>query len=431
MLRSKFQYKELKINIRNVIKSSGRNIRKDGSCQIYTEVVGFYSDGSKKTRLIPTGVQVKHQNFKVDGNAGKIDKNEPDSFAKEIKAWDAFGEVVDQLTQREKGTWNDDFNPNKLIDLSDMFPKSNKTLLDFIDDYISKRKGDGDPSGTVKEFTSLKNRMKGYEDAKKQKLKFEDINLTFADNFNSYLSNALIKKKDGSSKHYNKGTINKTFVILKTVLNFYYNRQDELGIRISDRFRLKEFMHGKASGNDPNPLTEIQLSTLRNHTFEFDGQNKIKDRFLWQCSTGMRFSDAFNITKANIKNDRSIYYYPQKTVRKQDNLVKVPINDLSRQILEKYDYNLTELKITNQDYNRDLATMFSILITKYPDVFTNRFTSHAGRDTFITHSIIGGIDVPTLMSMVGQTTWNVMRKYFKPSEDEAFKKMQQIEVFKL
>jgi integrase len=431
MLRSKFQIQETKISIRNIILTSGRNIKKKtGECKIYVEIIAFYADDTRKTKRIPTGVSVRPEHWTPDYTGGTISKKDPNSKTKELEIYDQFTKYVHQLTEREKGTWDDSFNPDNLESLDDLFPKVTKTLMDYIDDYITYRKSINTPRGTLKEFTTCKNRIDGYEKSKNVKLTFDDMNLAFSDSFYSY----LLKKSHGSGTQlktgYSSGTIHKTYAILITILNFFYERQEEYNIKLTDKFRSKKFKRGEPSINDPRPMSNTELSTLLKHTFENDSHNKMKERFLFQCSTGIRFSDMFSINEKNIKDD-CIDYYPVKTRHKKDNYVSVPLNPLSRSILQKYDYDMSKLMISNQKYNDGLRDMFTVLIEKYPEIFKQSYTSHNGRDTFITNSLASKIEVPTLLKMVGQESYEVMKRYNKVSKELRIKDMELVKEYQV
>jgi site-specific recombinase XerD len=158
--------------------------------------------------------------------------------------------------------------------------------------------------------------------------------------------------------------------------------------------------------------------------------NQHKDRFLFQCATGCRFSDMFEISRSNII-DGCIEYFPKKTHRKLDNKVIVPLNDLSKVILEKYDYNMKKLIISNQKYNDGLADMVNELRKDHPALFKQAYTTHNGRDSFITIAINSDVDVPSLLKMVGQNSWAVMQRYYKIDRNRIIAKMKNIKVFDL
>ncbi|MGV8964605.1 MAG: tyrosine-type recombinase/integrase, partial [Candidatus Saccharimonadaceae bacterium] len=296
-----------------------------------------------------------------------------------------------------------------------------KTLISYFDDYIAHRKALNTPRGTLKEFITCKNRVKGYEEHAKTVLYFEDINPIFSDNFYLYLMN---------EKKYKTGTIEKTYTILKTVLFYFDERKEELCINLSEKFKSKGFKKGVKSVNDPHPLTREEFALLCKHSFESKALELTKNRFLLQCVTGMRFSDAFRITPANIM-DECILYNPVKTIHKKNNLVTVPLNDISRNILEEIGYDSTKMQISNQKYNTSIVTMLKKLNEKYDNVFDITYTSHDARDTFITYNIENGTDIPTLLKMVGQESYDVMKRYFKPTLHKTIECMNKIAEFKM
>lgn len=87
------------------------------------------------------------------------------------------------------------------------------------------------------------------------------------------------------------------------------------------------------------------------------------------------------------------------------------------------------IQISNQKYNDGLEDMFKELIKEYPDTFKDTYTSHDARDTFITFCIQSGIDIPSLLKMVGQESYEIMRRYFKSSHDHMIEKMKEVMIF--
>jgi hypothetical protein len=83
---------------------------------------------------------------------------------------------------------------------------------------------------------------------------------------------------------------------------------------MTDKFRSKLFKRGEKSKNIPNPLTEEQLMTLYNHTFELKHLETVRKMILLQCFVGMRFDDIKRIRPENIQNN-FLMFTPKKTER--------------------------------------------------------------------------------------------------------------------
>lgn len=389
----------------------GKNIsKKTGDALIYTEVVEYFIDGSKSTTKVATIIRVKPEDW--DSKAQAVLSSDPEYLYKN-DIIDRARRIADYKIQEQLAGREVD---SPLLMISD---EGMKRFTDYIQDYIDFRKAQDTPRGTLKEFITCKNRILAYEKHIGSRLDFEDMEFQFSDNFCIYLK----------QQKYSSGTIHKTFSILRTILNHYFERRKKLKIDLSDTFRSKSWKCGKPSRNEPQPLTEEQVDILKNHTFKTDSLNQHKDRFLWQCYTGMRFSDAFNITPDNL-DGKYLVFYPEKTKgRKEDNRVELPITGGIKCMLEKYDYNISRLSISNQKYNVGLKDMFDELIEKYPNEFNQRFTSHNGRDTFISISLNNGVEVPMLLKMVGQSSYAVMQRYFKVDRKKMAEKMTQIQIF--
>jgi integrase len=288
--------------------------------------------------------------------------------------------------------------------LYELFPPEKQSIVkgitEYLEEYVELRKSTGAARGTWKEFITVKNRLINYEKYSHKKLYFQDMTLTFSDNFNIWMR----------SVPYDPSTIEKTFTVLKTFLKHYYKRRKEIKIIIDDTFMDEEFKKGKKKANDANPLSFNEFVTLSKTSFSSKVFEKTKDRFLLQCSTGLRFSDMDKITPDKIDKGR-IKINPTKTEEtKDDNTIYIDLNKYSRAILKKYHNDTTSLKISNQKYNDNLKKMFEELKWK-------KRTSHNGRDTFISICIQKKIPVEVILTWTGQGSYSVMRRYIKVPDD--------------
>jgi integrase len=281
-----------------------------------------------------------------------------------------------------------------------------KPLIKYIEDYIEYRKARSTPRNTLKEFTTVKNRLKGFDDDRKHATYFEDINIIWSDEFERYLL----------KKNYNKGTIEKSYTILITVLYHYYERKDGLKINLPDKFTFSGFKRGEKSKNKANPLTFEQFDTLFKHKFEENYLELTKIRFCLQCSTGIRFGDINRITKENIDSER-IILIPKKTER-HNIKAEIDFNPYSKAILEQLDFNTTSLKIENAPYNRNIKIMFAKMQEKYPDLkYQSIYGSHNARDTFISIAVQAGVDFKTILTWTGQSSYSIMDRYISTTNE--------------
>ena len=181
-------------------------------------------------------------------------------------------------------------------------------------------------------------------------------------------------------------------------------------------------------------LTWEELNKLREFKIPPTKQalERVRDVFLFQCFTGLRYSDVFNLRRSDIKGD----YIEVTTVKTSDSLI-IELNDHSRAILEKYkDVEFENDKalpvITNQkmnDYLKELAELAEInepvRQTYYKgneriDEVTPKYAllgTHAGRRTFICNALALGIPPQVVMKWTGHSDYKAMKPYIDIADD--------------
>lgn len=105
----------------------------------------------------------------------------------------------------------------------------------------------------------------------------------------------------------------------------------------------------------------------RNHLYNFDFSDnpdlaRQRDIFVFQCLIGCRVSDLWAMTKNNLI-DGAIEYIPRKTKEGRAITVRVPLNTIATEIIERFkDYEGATLFpfTSQQQYNRDIKTMFKL-----------------------------------------------------------------------
>ena len=181
-------------------------------------------------------------------------------------------------------------------------------------------------------------------------------------------------------------------------------------------------------------LTWDELNRLREFKIPSNKQalERVRDVFLFQCFTGLRYSDVFNLRRSDIKGD----HIEVTTVKTSDSLI-IELNNHSKAILDKYkDVAFEDDKvlpvITNQkmnDYLKELAELAGIdepirqtyykgnerideVIPKYALLGT-----HAGRRTFICNALALGIPPQVVMKWTGHSDYKAMKPYIDIADD--------------
>ena len=181
-------------------------------------------------------------------------------------------------------------------------------------------------------------------------------------------------------------------------------------------------------------LTWEELNKLREFEIPAAKQalDRVRDVFLFQCFTGLRYSDVFNLRRSDIKGD----HIEVTTVKTSDSLI-IELNNHSTAILDKYkDVAFEDDKvlpiITNQkmnDYLKELAELAGIdepvrqtyyrgneriaeVTPKYALLGT-----HAGRRTFICNALALGSPPQVVMKWTGHSDYKAMKPYIDIADD--------------
>lgn len=188
-------------------------------------------------------------------------------------------------------------------------------------------------------------------------------------------------------------------------------------------------------------LTQTELEEFKKFIIPHNKEHleKIRDIFLFQCYTGLRFSDVISLKRNDIKDG----YIEVTTIKTVDNLI-IELNNHSKAILDKY----LESKmfdemifpgISNQkmnDYLKELAEMVGIdepiRETYYrggkrvDEVFPKYalLSSHAGRRTFICNALSLGIPPQVVMKWTGHSDYKAMKPYIDIADETKISAME-------
>ena len=181
-------------------------------------------------------------------------------------------------------------------------------------------------------------------------------------------------------------------------------------------------------------LTWEELNKLREFEIPAAKQalDRVRDVFLFQCFTGLRYSDVFNLRRSDIKGD----HIEVTTVKTSDSLI-IELNKHSKAILDKYkDVAFEDDKvlpvITNQKMNNYLKELAELAGIDEPvrqtyyrgneriDEVTPKYAllgTHAGRRTFICNALALGIPPQVVMKWTGHSDYKAMKPYIDIADD--------------
>lgn len=156
------------------------------------------------------------------------------------------------------------------------------------------------------------------------------------------------------------------------------------------------------------------------------GLAAVRDVFLFQCFTGLRYSDVCNLKRENITDD-CIKIVTKKT---SEPLI-VELNKYSREILHRYkDCTFPQSRalpvISNAKMNEEIKeacrlacidTMTQIVYYRGSERYEyscqkwELVSTHCGRHTFIVHALNLGIPVEVVTQMTGHSSYSAMKPY--------------------
>lgn len=319
-------------------------------------------------------------------------------------------------------------------------------LFDFLDHFILEVE-DSRKKKSIKEYRTIYNDLKGYEEYYKTTLSFDRINDSF---LNKYLA-FLVKVKENT-----QNTIAKKISTLKTLLNYGIRGKHHNNLAFKE-FKVKKIETQKVY------LEKKELSLIYNLDLSDNLKlEKVRDVFCFGCFTGLRYGDIRKLKHAEIftkqKEDGTITKEYKSYAQKTSTPNVVPLNDYAIKILDKYapkkedspTLSQTEIEklnlqkyalpvISNQkmnDYIKDVAKLAKVnskvIVTRFmgskrtDETFEKHqlIATHAARRTFSILSLEQGMRIEVLQKILGHRSIRTTMKYVFILDDVKQKEME-------
>ena len=312
------------------------------------------------------------------------------------EAFNALHKPIEEVKQRK-------LTPNAFYKAFDEFVRDCGRQNDWTD-------------STYEKFAAVKNHLMNFRDG----LTFDFFDEKGLNDYVTYLRDV---------KEMRNSTIGKQLSFLKWFLRWAF-KKDVHQNNAYDSYKPKL----KSTQKKIIFLTWEELNKLREFEIPAAKQalDRVRDVFLFQCFTGLRYSDVFNLRRSDIKGD----HIEVTTVKTSDSLI-IELNKHSKAILDKYkDVAFEDDKvlpvITNQkmnDYLKELAELAGIdepvRQTYYRgneriDEVTPKYAllgTHAGRRTFICNALALGIPPQVVMKWTGHSDYKAMKPYIDIADD--------------
>ena len=285
-------------------------------------------------------------------------------------------------------------------------------IFKCFEEYIEKGKLTKTPN-TIKGQITVKNYLELFCKEKNISLSFDEVNNDFFDSLRDYSYEVKKMKQNYFAK---------VIKVLKSFLNWAI----EKGYNTN-----REFEKFKAAEHDIDIvfLTFEELMNLYNYQFESDRLSQARDFYCMGCFTGLRFSDLSKLHLANISEDHIVLSI-QKT-KTQNHAIK--LNKYAKAILGKYKGTIYEPLpiISSQKFNEyikeccelaeinQLFTVHWFVGNKKKSLTQPKckfITSHTARKTFITNSLLLGMEPKAIKKIANIKKDAVLDKYMKVTE---------------
>ena len=359
------------------VRNGCTNKLKQSASEINASLLGYYTE-----------VQEIFKKFEVE---------EIMPTPEQIKeAFNALHKPIEEVKQRKS-------TPNAFYKVFDDFVRDCGQQNDWTD-------------STYEKFAAVKNHLMNFRD----ELTFDFFDEKGLNDYVTYLRDV---------KEMRNSTIGKQLSFLKWFLRWAFkkgvhqnNAYDSYKPKLKSTQKKIIFL----TWEELNKLREFEIPAAK------QALDRVRDVFLFQCFTGLRYSDVFNLRKSDIKGD----HIEVTTVKTSDSLI-IELNKHSKAILDKYkDVAFEDDKvlpvITNQkmnDYLKELAELAGIdepvRQTYYRgneriDEVTPKYAllgTHAGRRTFICNALALGIPPQVVMKWTGHSDYKAMKPYIDIADD--------------
>ena len=351
-------------------------VKKDGTCTLEAVVS---VKGQRQTIFLERSVHPKQWNQKKQRS-------------KQQEINDYLDSVITRLYNIETTLIRD--NNLSLYTLIDMYrngDRRNATLWNicnlFLGEYEKKVKVGEIVKPTLIKYQTILGYVARYlKSINRSDILITDVNQSFCEGLKVYMLG-----------HLTNNTTFKYIKMFKKVLNFAVDS----GYLIRNPCMVKM----KREKLEYHPLTIEQINAIRSKAIQNDRLSKVRDLFVFQCYTGMAYIDMATLSRNDIKDDKIIKYRQKTNVKSI-----IPLFDVTKEILQRYDYTLPVL--SNQKYNSYLKELGDVCN------IPQSLHSHLARHTMATIMLNNGISLPSIAKTLGHSNTRITEDIYAEMLDK-------------
>lgn len=168
-----------------------------------------------------------------------------------------------------------------------------------------------------------------------------------------------------------------------------------------------------------DPLTLPELRKIRSKKITIERLARVRDMFVFECYTGLAFTDMANLTQDNFVTDDNGAEWIIKSRQKTKIKSTIPLLAPAKEVYLKYQGKLPTL--SNQKYNSYLKELADICGIE------KNLHSHLARHTFATTLLNNGVDMVSVSKVLGHANSRITEKvYAKMLPDTILSKVHNV-----
>ncbi|RYU81835.1 site-specific integrase [Hymenobacter persicinus] len=301
--------------------------------------------------------------------------------------------------------------------LAEGTPTATPNFLALFDAYITATQATK-AHGTIKHYRTTLNHLTAFAAQKRRPLTLDAIDTPFYHAFVTFLTKEL---------RMTNGTANNQLKRVKVVMGY----ASEQGLTQNTSFR--QFKALRHTETDVVYLTREELDRLVHFDLLAEPRlARVRDLFVFACSTGLRHSDFSTVRPDQIKGNQVVV----RTIKTRDWLY-LDLNPYSRAVLERYPQGLPLL--SQQKFNTYVKELGQYCGLDAPVQVVHYqgsqriehwqpkyelLSSHTGRRTFVTQSLERGMAPAIIMKFTGHKDIKTLMRYVKVADTEKRAQME-------
>ncbi|TFD93778.1 site-specific integrase [Dysgonomonas capnocytophagoides] len=293
-----------------------------------------------------------------------------------------------------------------------------KTLIEVFEEHnkeIKQLEGKGYAQKTIIRFEGTVRYLKEFlkKEYKKPDINLKDIDLPFIQKFDTFLK---------TEKNCAQNTAITRLKQVKKIMRIAYS---------NDWIQKDPFMTYRFKFEETNIefLTQEELNSIIQKEFSIERLSTVKDIFLFQCFTGLAFSDIEQLKSEHLLKDNNGSLWIRKNRQKTNNMCNIPLITAAKVLIDKYanhpgciEKNVLFPVPTNQrmnSYLKEIADLCGI---------TKKLSTHVARHTAATIVFLANkVSLENVAKILGHSNVRTTQHYAKVLDSSIMRDMQEVD----